>query len=110
MPTPSPAVPLEVRRALQQLGADLSEARRRRRLPMEVVAARALTTRQTVARIERGDPRVSMAAWASVMFALQLADRLGGLAAPEHDAEGLAREAERLPKRARIPRDAGVNP
>ena len=51
-----------------------------------------------------------MAAWASVMFALQLADRLGELAAPEHDAEGLAREAERLPKRARIPRDAGVNP
>ena len=104
MPTPTAPVPYEVKRALERLGADVSEARRRRRLPMELVADRALTTRQTVARIERGDPRVAMGTWASVLFALGLATRVGELAAPAGDREGLALEAERLPKRARIPR------
>jgi hypothetical protein len=104
MPTPTAPVPSEVKRALERLGADVSEARRRRRLPMEVVADRALTTRQTVARIERGDPRVAIGTWASVLFALGLANRLGELAAPTSDREGLALEAERLPKRVRVPR------
>ena len=104
MPTPTAPVPSEVKRALERLGADVSEARLRRRLPMEVVADRALTTRQTVARIERGDPRVAMGTWASVLFALGLANRLGELAAPAGDREGLALEAGRLPKRARVPR------
>lgn len=69
---------------------------------MEVVATRALTTRQTVARIERGDPRVAMGTWASVLFALQIAGRLGELASPSGDMTGLALDAVRLPKRARV--------
>jgi transcriptional regulator with XRE-family HTH domain len=104
MPKPSAPAPVAIRAALKQLGADVSEARRRRRLTMEVVANRALTTRQTVARIERGDPVVAMGTWASVLFALQLANRLGDLAAPASDREGLAIEAERLPKRVRMPK------
>lgn len=104
MPTPTAPVPANVKLALERLGADVSEARRRRRLPMEVVASRALTTRQTVARIERGDPKVAMGTWASVLFALQLASRLGELAAPQGDREGLALEAARLPKRVRVPK------
>lgn len=104
MPTPTAPVPANVKLALERLGADVSEARRRRRLPMEVVASRALTTRQTVARIERGDPKVAMGTWASVLFALQLASRLGELAAPQADREGLALEAARLPKRVRVPK------
>lgn len=110
MPTPTAPVPSEVKRALERLGADVSEARRRRRLPMEVVADRALTTRQTVARIERGDPRVAIGTLASVLFALGLAKRLGELAAPAGDSEGLALEAERLPKRVRFPRTERGNP
>lgn len=110
MPTPAAPVPTDVKRALERLGSDVSEARRRRQLPMDVVADRALTTRQTVARIERGDPRVAMGTWASVLFALGLANRLGELAAPASDHEGLAREAERLPKRVRVPRIARGNP
>ena len=110
MPTPAAPVPTEVKRALERLGADVSEARRRRRLPMEVVASRALTTRQTVARIERGDPRVAMGTWASVLFALRIANRLGELAAPAGDREGLALEAEHLPKRVRVPRGEREQP
>lgn len=110
MPTPISPVPNEVKRALERLGADVREARIRRRLPMEVVANRALTTRQTVARIERGDPRVAMGIWASVLFALQLANRLGELAAPAGDSVGMALEAERLPKRVRMPKGERGDP
>lgn len=108
MPKSPPTVPIAVRRALVTLGADISAARRRRRLPLEVVAERALTTRQTIARIEHGDPRVAMGTWATVLFALGLADRLRDLAAPGRDEVGLALEDERLPIRVRIA--TGVRP
>ena len=106
MPTPAPPVPIAIRRALQTLGADLSEARRRRRLPMEIIAARALTTRQTVSRIEKGDSRVAMGTWASVLFALGLADRLRDLAAPARDELGLSLEGQRLPTRIHLPKSS----
>ena len=109
MPPTIPAIPVPVRAALKELGVDVSEARRRRRLTMDVVAGRALTTRQTVARIERGDPRVAMGTWASVLFALGVAGRLGDLASPALDASGLALDVERLPKRVRTPNGRSGN-
>lgn len=102
MPRSHAAIPIAVRRALVTLGADLSAARRRRHLPLEVVATRAFTTRQTVSRIEHGDSRVAMGTWATVLFALGMVDRLSDLAAPAQDAIGLALETERLPKRVHL--------
>jgi transcriptional regulator with XRE-family HTH domain len=98
-PTP---LPLAAQRALRRLGTDISAARRRRQLPLEIVAERAFTTRQTVARIERGDPKVAIGTVAAVLFALGLVDRLRELAAPAHDDVGLALESERLPRRVRL--------
>ncbi len=107
MTQPLSSLPLAVRRALLRLGADISAARRRRRLPLDVVADRALTTRQTVARVERGDPGVAFGTVAAILFALGLVDRLGAVAAPQSDSVGLALEGERLPKRIRRgPRNA----
>jgi hypothetical protein len=51
MPTPHNP-PAAVRRALRKLGADIRDARRRRRLPMAVVAGRAFTSRSTLQRVE----------------------------------------------------------
>lgn len=103
MPKPPPPPPIAVRRALATLGEDIKNARRRRRLPIQILADRALTTRQTVARIERGDPSVAMATWASVLFSLGFIDRLTDLAAPANDEVGLALESETLPRRVRLP-------
>lgn len=103
MPRSTPTIPIAVRRALAKLGADINAARRRRRLPLHVVAERALTTRQTVARIEQGEPRVAMGTWATVLFVLGLSSRLTDLAAPAQDELGLALEEQRLPKRIRLP-------
>ena len=107
MPKQPLRTPVAVRRALVKLGADISAARRRRRLPLDVLAERALTTRQTISRIERGDPRVAMGTWATVLFALGLAERLGDIAAPAHDELGLTLDEERLPARVRIVRSTG---
>jgi hypothetical protein len=102
MPKSPPPLPLAARRALAKAGADVGAARRRRRLPLEIVAERALTTRQTIARIERGDPSVAVGTWATVLFVLGLVDRLADLAAPVEDDLGLSLDAERLPKRVHL--------
>ena len=102
MPRQHPVLPVAVRRALITLGADISAARRRRRLPLEVVAERALTTRQTVSRIEHGDPRVAMATWATVLFALGMLERLADVAGPAHDSLGQALALEQLPQRVHL--------
>ena len=100
-------LPLPVKRVLRKFGQDIRDARRRRRLPMAVVAERASISRTTLGKIEKGDPAVSMGNYATVLFVLGLIERLGELADARHDAVGLALEEERLPKRIRAkrPRD-----
>jgi transcriptional regulator with XRE-family HTH domain len=93
------ALPLSVHRALKKLGADLSAARRRRRVPMALMAERAFISRNTLSRVERGDPGVSLGVFASVLFVLGMEDRIGDLADPSTDAVGLRLDEDRLPRR-----------
>lgn len=86
---------------MRKLGADIQVARKRRRLTMAIVAERAFISRNTLTRVERGDPAVTLGVYATVLFVLGLAGRLGDLADPLSDNVGLSLEAERLPKRAR---------
>jgi hypothetical protein len=94
-------IPLPVRRALAKLGADIRDARRRRRIPTTVMAERAMIVRATLQKAEKGDPSVSMGTYATVLFILGLTDRLADLADARFDATGLALEEEHLPKRIR---------
>ena len=55
-------------------------------------------------QVEKGDPGVSLGTYATVLFALGLAERLADVADPRHDAVGLELEEERLPKRIRLSR------
>ena len=59
--------PAAVKRVLRKLGEDIHDARRRRHLPMAVVAERAFTSRSTLQRIEAGNPNVSMGIYAGVL-------------------------------------------
>lgn len=97
----TPPLPLPVRRALRKLGADIRDARKRRRIPLDLLAQRALTSHVTMIKVERGDPAVSIGIYANALFALGLTDRLGMVADRAYDEVGLALEDERLPKRAR---------
>lgn len=101
MPTPHhPSA--AVRKALAKLGGDIRDARRRRRLPMAVVADRAFTSRSTLQRIEQGDTAVSVGLYAAVLQALGLLEGLGTLADPSVDSVGQAMADEALPRRVRL--------
>ncbi len=107
MPTPhTPSA--GVRRALRTLGADIRDARRRRRLPMAVVAERAFTSRSTLQRIEAGDNNVSIGIYAGVLQALGMLEGLGSLADIGNDPTGQALARADLPKRVRLPPPPGV--
>ena len=95
-------LPLPVRRALRKLGSDIRDARLRRRIPVAVAAERASIGRSTLSRVEKGDPTVAVGTYATVLFVLGLADRLGELADAKTDATGLQLEEEHLPKRIRV--------
>jgi hypothetical protein len=97
-------LPLPVGRALRKLGADIRDARRRRRIPTALLAERALMSRMTLDKVEKGNPGASAGAYATVLFVLGMVDRLAALADPGQDTVGLALEDERLPKRIRLPR------
>ena len=101
---PAPAIPIPVSRALRKLGHDIRDARRRRRVQVAILAERASIGRMTLNRIEKGDPRVSLGAYATVLFALGMADRLADIADPRHDSVGLELEEEHLPERIRLSR------
>lgn len=99
---PSPHHPsASVRRALRKLGADIRDARKRRRLPMGVVAERAFTSRSTLQRIEAGDPAVGIGIYAATLQALGLLDGLSDVADLTRDSVGQALAASELPERAR---------
>lgn len=93
-----------MRRALHKLGGDIKDARRRRRLPMAVVAERAFTSRSTLQRIEEGDPNVGIGIYAAVLNALGLLNGIADLADIAHDTVGQALATADLPARARIRR------
>jgi hypothetical protein len=95
-------LPFPVRRALLKLGKDIREARLRRRIPTAVMADRALINRMTLYKIERGDPTVSVAAYATVLFVLGMIDRFGEIADAKFDQIGRSLDDERLPKRIRL--------
>ena len=105
--TMSPAhstLPIPVRRALLKLGHDIRDARRRRRIPSAVAAARASVSRMTLSKVEKGDPGVAMGTYATVLFVLGLAERLADVADPAQDKTGLQLEEEHLPLRIRTSR------
>jgi DNA-binding XRE family transcriptional regulator len=100
----SPAVPIPVVRALRKLGHDVRDARRRRRIPVAVLAERASISRTTLNKIEKGDAGVYVGNYATVLFTLGMIERLADLADPIHDAVGRQLEEEHLPKRIRFSR------
>jgi transcriptional regulator with XRE-family HTH domain len=97
----SVVLPIPVRRALRKLGRDIRDARRRRRIPLAVVADRASISRTTLIKLEKGDPGVAMGIYATVLFVLGLAERIADLADAKNDPVGLQLEEEHLPQRIR---------
>ncbi|MEZ6049660.1 MAG: hypothetical protein R3C11_29585 [Planctomycetaceae bacterium] len=97
-------LPLPAQRAMRKLGRDIAAARRRRRIPVAVMAQRASISRMTLNRVEKGEPGVAMGTYVTVLFVLGMVDRIGQLVDVREDEVGLALEEERLPQRIRSKR------
>lgn len=104
--SPARNLPIPARKALNKVGKDIGDARKRRRITMELMAERAGISRVTLGKIERGEPTVSMGAYATVLFTLGMIDHLQNLADASTDIVGRELEEENLPKRVRLPQSS----
>jgi DNA-binding XRE family transcriptional regulator len=95
------AVPIAVERAIRTLGGHIAEARIRRRMSQQNLADRIGVSRLTIIRIERGHPRVEIAAFVAALWALDLHHDLSAIASLERDPVGATLAQARLGTRAR---------
>ncbi len=97
---PSKGLPYEITDSIKGIGERIRIARIRRNLTMEEMSSRMYITRKTLARLEKGEPGVSLAVLASALWVLGLDDNLKNIADPAQDTVGLFHERKKLPKRA----------
>ncbi len=91
---------VEAREELRRLGGHLRVARERRGLSAAELARRAGVDRRTLARLEAGDPTVSVGLLLQALDLLNLARGFAEVVAPEHDVEA-ALEAVRQIRRGK---------
>jgi len=89
-------MPLPAERALSKLGRDLA-----RGISTNDMAERLFVSRDTLWRLERGDPTVALGTLVTAAFILNLHERVANLAAPASDELGLSLDERRLPQRIR---------
>ncbi|PCJ30230.1 MAG: transcriptional regulator [Gammaproteobacteria bacterium] len=85
---------------LAQMGERIRMARLRRDLSMVLVCERAGVSRPTLTLVEKGSPRVSMAAYASVLKAIGISQDLGLIA--KDDTLGRKLQDAKLSKTTRV--------
>ena len=99
-------IPDGVLKLLVEMGSDLSAARRARKMSQEDLAERLCVSRKLVHGMERGDPKIGIAAYVSAAWILGLERNLVGVFGQENDPY-FQREARlSLPTRIRAPEAA----
>ena len=99
MSKPSASVeylPPDVEKYLAELGANLLVARKRRGESRAAWSSRLGVTPPTLLRMERGDPKVSMGAYATALWLLGRSDQLPLAAAPHLDYAAADAEARKV--------------
>jgi transcriptional regulator with XRE-family HTH domain len=101
-------LPPKVKRALGKLGADIALARKKRSLTTMMMAERLGIAKSTYLKIEKGDPRVAMGAYAMTFFVLGFDEALTEIIDAKRDEQGLLLDAARMPKRVRVRKTPSV--
>jgi len=99
---------LPITRALTKLGADISLARRRRRISQASLAERMGASLSTVRRMEKGDARIPIHFIARALHIFGEIKALENLLDTANDDIGLILMDERLPKRVRSKKRDGT--
>ena len=103
------ALPAIAATALRKLGENIAIARVRRREPQRVWAERIGISLPTYSRLEKGDPTVSMAAYASALWLMGRVEALAEIAAPENDLGALERDVRGAHERRRVRTPASMS-
>ncbi|HQV82711.1 MAG TPA: helix-turn-helix transcriptional regulator [Ornithinibacter sp.] len=98
---PAKPTPVRVQRAATEVGEHLGAWRRMLNLTAVQVAERANISRDTLRRLEHGDPAVSFGTVLAVARALGALDRVVDALDPFETDLGRARASAALPKRVR---------
>jgi len=101
MPRSTSTILPGVQRTLRELGDNIRLARLRRGFSMQLVADRAGMTRVTLTAIEKGEPGVSLAAYANVLHVLGLHQDLSEVASDDDLGRKLQDAQLSIPRRAR---------
>jgi transcriptional regulator with XRE-family HTH domain len=96
----------KVDRAIAKIGADISHARRVRRIAAEDFAKRIGISRATLHRLETGDPGISLNTLAMALHAIGRLDALANIADAANDHITLMQMREQAPRRISKPRVA----
>ncbi len=94
-------LPLKLRRSLKQMGKNLSLARRKRGLTLDMMSERVGASKSTCIRVEKGDPTVAMGIYSMFVFVLGLGSEPFEFVDPSRDERGLVLDEEYIPKRVR---------
>lgn len=98
------AIPMRTRLAAQSIGEQLSTWRRMLGFTAEEIADKASVSRDTISRLENGDPSVSMATFLNVVACYSILDQVVDATDPYQTDLGRARADQLLPQRVRRPR------
>lgn len=94
--------------ALRQLGENIAIARARRRESQRAWAQRIGISVPTLIRLEKGDPSVSMAAYASALWLMGRVQALAELAAPASDLGALELDVRKAGRRRTVRAPASI--
>lgn len=98
-------LPLRLRQAMAELGANIAVARRKRSLTIGMMAERIGVHKNTYLKVEKGLPTVAFGIYAMALFVLGLSDAITAVADPGQDDTGLLLDADHLPKRVRVAKE-----
>jgi transcriptional regulator with XRE-family HTH domain len=103
-------VPIAAKIELQRIGDRIRAVRLERRIPMQVLAEHAMTTRQTIGRMEAGDPGVAVGTVLAALEALDMLGTVAKVAAPGEDPMSGLEPTDLKSRRARRPNRASKKP
>jgi transcriptional regulator with XRE-family HTH domain len=98
--------PFAVKDGAQRIGDRLRTARKRRRLTLRELAAKAGISYDTARAVEAGNLQTGLGAYLAMLWAMGLDAEIRAFADPDRDDEGKQLEASRAPQRVRHHRAA----
>jgi transcriptional regulator with XRE-family HTH domain len=93
--------PFAVKEATRLVGQRLAAARKRRRLTLRELAAKAGISYDTARAVEAGNLQTGLGAYVAMLWAMGLESEIAAFVDTERDHEGKQLELARLPQRVR---------